>query len=125
MSKPLKYGLIGAGVLLLLLLVAPFLIPADAYRSRIEGAALERTGRALKINGPLHVTLFPSLGVSAGNVTLANVPGGHAPYMATIGDLNVAVRFWPLLSGRVEVSEIVLDRPVIDLERDKTGRGNW
>lgn len=125
MSKPLKYGLIGAGVLLLLLIVAPFLIPADAYRSRIEAAALERTGRELKINGPLHVALFPSLGVTAGNVTLANVPGGRAPYMAAIGDLRVAVRFWPLLSGRIEVSEIVLDRPVINLERDKAGRGNW
>lgn len=125
MSKPLKYGLIGAGVLLLLLLIAPFLIPADTYRARIEQAAFDRTGRALKINGPLHVTLFPALGVNANNVTLANVPGGHTRDMATIGDLRVAVRFWPLLGGRIEVSEVVLDHPVINLERDKTGRGNW
>src|SRR5689334_7270085 len=105
MSKTLKYGLIGAGVALLLLIVAPFLIPVDAYRARIEQAALEKTGRTLKINGPLQITLFPSPGVSAHDVTLANVPGGHARYMATTADLDVAVRFWPLLRGRIEVSE--------------------
>jgi AsmA protein len=125
MSKTLKYGAIGAGALLLLLILAPFLIPADAYRVRIEQAALDTTGRALRINGPLQITLFPSPGVSAHNVTLANVPGGHAPYMATSTDLDVAVRFWPLLRGRIEVSEIVLNRPVINLERDSAGHGNW
>src|SRR5438105_1324901 len=104
MSKTLKYGSIGAGVVLLLLILAPFLIPVDAYRSRIEQAALEKTGRTLKINGPLQVTLFPSPGVSAHNVTLANVQGGHARFMATTDDLEVAVHFWPLLRGRIEVS---------------------
>jgi AsmA protein len=125
MSKPLKYGLIGAAILLLLLIIAPFLIPADAYRARIEQAAFERTGRVLKINGPLHVTLFPTLGVRAENVTFANVPGTVAPFMATMDDIGVGVRLLPLLGGHMEVSEIVLDRPVINLERTKDGRGNW
>ncbi len=125
MSKPLKYGLIGAGVVLLLLIVIPFLIPAGAYRARIEQAALEQTGRKLKIDGALHVTLFPALGVRADNVTLANVVGGHAATFASMGELRVAVRLWPLIGGRVEVSEIVLDRPVINLERDSAGQGNW
>jgi AsmA protein len=125
MSKPLKYGLIGAGVVLLLVLLAPFLIPANAYRTRIEQAAFERTGRELKIHGALHVTLIPTLGVRADDVTLANVPGGVAPHMATMDDVEVGVRLWPLLGGRIEVSEIVLDKPVIALERDKSGHGNW
>src|SRR5205809_5583643 len=106
MSKTLKYGSIGAGVALLLLILAPFLIAADAGRARIKQAALEKTGRTLNINGPLQITLFPSPGVSAHNVTLANVPGGHARYMATTDDLEVSVHFWPLLRGHIEVSQI-------------------
>jgi AsmA protein len=125
MSNPVRYGLIGAGALLLLLLIAPFLIPAGAYRAQIEKAAFEQTGRVLKIEGGLRVTLFPSLGVTAQKVSLANVPGGHAKAFVSADDLHVAVRVWPLLSGRVEVSEIELERPVVNLERDRNGQGNW
>src|SRR6185312_1786186 len=59
------------------------------------------------------------------NVTFANVPGAHDPFMATMDDISVGVRLMPLLGGHIEVSEIVLDRPVIALERGKDGRGNW
>jgi AsmA protein len=125
MSKPLKFGMIGAGAILLILILIPFLIPAGAYRARIEQAAFEQTGRVLKIGGPLHVTLFPALGVRAEDVSLANVPGGHAATFASMRELRVAVRLWPLLGGRIEVSEIVLERPVVNLERDNSGHGNW
>ncbi|HEY1707514.1 MAG TPA: AsmA family protein [Rhizomicrobium sp.] len=124
MAKLLRYGLVGAGVLLLLAIVVPFLIPADAYRVRIERAAYARTGRELKISGPLRVTLFPVPGVHAENVSFANPPGAQTP-MAAIASIDVGVRLLPLLTGQVEISEIVLDRPVIALERRADGSGNW
>src|SRR5262249_49515568 len=83
------------------------------------------TGRVLKIEGGLRVTLFPSLGVRAQKVSLANVAGGRARSFVSADDLRVAVRLLPLLGGRIEVSEIELEHPVINLERDKSGRGNW
>jgi AsmA protein len=125
MSKALKYTLAGAGVLLVLLLAVPFLIPAGSYKARIEREAYERTGRHLTINGPVRVTLFPVLGVRADDVTFENVPGGQSRHMATMGDIKVGVRFLSLLSGKIEVQQIVLDAPAINLERDKSGAGNW
>ncbi len=69
--------------------------------------------------------MFPELGLKAEKVTLANVPGGKSPYLATMQSLRVGVRLLPLLSGRLEVSEVTLDKPTINLEADKAGHGNW
>jgi AsmA protein len=111
--------------LVALVVILPFVIPVDAYRSRIEDEASAATGRTLKINGALHLTIFPELGIEARDVTLANVPGGHAPHLATMRSLTVGVKLMPLLSGRIEVSGITLDKPVVHLEADRNGHGNW
>ncbi len=113
------------GVLLVVAVVLPFVVPVDAYRGQIEQQASAATGRQLKINGALRLSIFPTLGVKAEQVTLANVPGGQAPYFATMDSLGVGVKLLPLLSGKVEVSQVTLSKPVINLEVEKDGKGNW
>ena len=125
MNKYLRFGLIGAAALMVLVLILPFLVPVDAYRVRIESAAEHATGRTLSINGPLRLMLFPQFGLRAEKVTFANMPGGHAAAMASVGDIQLAIRFLPLLTGKVELEQIVLDRPTIELEVDAAGQANW
>jgi AsmA protein len=124
MDRKLRYGLIAAAAVVVSAVALPFVAPVGAYRGSIERSAGTATGRTLKIAGGLRLTLFP-LGVRAENVTLSNVPAGHAPVFASIADMRVAVRFLPLLGGRVEVSDIVLDQPLINLEVDASGHPNW
>ena len=45
--------------------------------------------------------------------------------MMTARDVRVGVLFAPLLAGRIAVSTVVVDRPVIALEVDAAGRANW
>ncbi len=111
--------------LVALIAALPFVIPVDAYRSRIEDAATSATGRQLKIDGALRLTIFPELGLTANQVTLANAPGARAPYLASMDSLHVGVKLLPLLVGRIEVAEATLHYPQIDLEMDKDGHGNW
>ena len=125
MNKTLRYVLVGAAAIVALVLVVPFAVPTGVYRDRIEAAATHVTGRALHIEGPLRLMLFPQFGLAAENVSFANMPGGHAAAMARVDDIKLAVRFLPLLSGRVELERIVLDHPVIALEVDAEGRANW
>jgi AsmA protein len=113
------------GVLLVVAVALPFVVPVDAYRGQIEQQASAATGRQLKINGELRLSIFPTLGVKAEKVTLANVPGGQASYFATMDSLGVGVKLFPLLSGKVEVSQVTLNKPVINLEVEKDGKGNW
>lgn len=125
MSPTLRYVLIGLGALVVLLVGAVFLIPVDVYRGQIEQAAQSATGRKLTIGGDLGLTVYPTLGIKAGNVTFANAPGGKAEQMAAIESLVVGVELIPLLSGDLRVTELILDKPVINLEADAAGKGNW
>jgi AsmA protein len=125
MNKILRNSLIGAGAAVVLTAAAPFIVPVDTYRNRIESAAAKATGRAFKIDGPLRLTLFPHFGVRAKEVTLANVPGGRARVMVSVGDIDLSVKVLPLLTGRVALDKIVLDKPTIALEVDANGNPNW
>lgn len=125
----LKRVLIGLGVLVALLIVvvivAPFFIPAGAYKGRIESAVQDATGRPLKIRGALRFSLLPTTGIQANDVHFGNAPGAKNAEMATLKQLVLEVRLLPLLHGNVEIARFVLVDPDVNLEVDKSGRGNW
>ncbi len=80
MNRALRYGLIAAGVLVLLaaLAIAPFLMSVRGFQNEIEARALRATGRTLHIAGGFGFTLLPQPSFTANDVTLANRSGGHA-----------------------------------------------
>ncbi len=124
MDRRLGYGLIGAAALGGVVAALPFVVPAGIYKERIERAVSDAAGRKFTIAGPLRFTLFPTLGLTAERAALANLPG-RAGAFATAEAVHVGLRLVPLLRGRIEVSEIVLERPMIALEVDRDGRANW
>ncbi|HUN45208.1 MAG TPA: AsmA family protein, partial [Stellaceae bacterium] len=67
------------GVLVVLLIVAAFvvpsMIPVDTYKSRLLAQVKESTGRDMRIDGPMHLSILPHLGLDASNVSLSNAPG--------------------------------------------------
>ena len=124
----LKKIWIGLGVLLVVIIVAvitvPFLVPVDVYKDRIVAGARDATGRDLAIGG-IKFSLFPRIELEAEDVTFANAPGGATPNMVELEELQIHLKFLPLLSGEVAIDSFVLVDPVIHLEIDKTGRPNW
>mgnify|MGYP003341643158 FL=1 len=112
-----RIGLIAVGALIALAVALILLIPRDAYRGPIEQAGEAATGRALHLRGPLGFTLYPEIGISVSDVTLANAPGARDPEMASIGRMIVGVRLLLLLSKRVEVTRVILEKPVIQIGR--------
>jgi AsmA protein len=112
-------------VLLIAVMALPFLIPMEAYRTRIADAASRATGREVQINGPLRLSIYPEIGVSASAVSVSNFEGAREPQMGSVETLVVGVRLWPLLSGRMEVARLILEKPVIHLEVAADGTPNW
>ena len=102
-----------------------FLIPLDTYRGPIERGASAALDRQVHIKGPMRLTVYPEIGISLSDVTIANMPRGRAPAMAEIGQVVVGAKLMPLLSRRLEVTQVVLDHPVIHLETSKSGDANW
>jgi len=125
----MKKLLIGLGVVVVLLLAAaivvPMLIPLDSYKGEIQAQVKEKTGRDLRIDGDISLSLLPTLAVSVEDVGFSNAPGATTPEMATVDRLDVALQILPLLSGEVAIDRFVLEQPVINLEVDAEGRPNW
>ncbi|MAM77258.1 MAG: hypothetical protein CMO29_26035 [Tistrella sp.] len=125
----MKKILIAAGVLVVVLagaaIAAPFLIPTEAIVQRVTAEVEARTGRKLVIEGDVGLNVLPDLAVRVDGARFANAPWSDAGDMARIGQLQVELALWPLLSGDVQVRRFVLDEPVIRLERNADGVANW
>jgi uncharacterized protein involved in outer membrane biogenesis len=123
-----KLGIV-AGILLVFLvggaLVAPSFVDWNKYKTEIETTASDLSERTVKINGNLSLSILPSPAFSAENVSVSNVQGGVADTFVTLKSVDVNVAFFPLLSGDFQVKKFILVEPVIALEVDENGKGNW
>ena len=110
MNKPLKYSLIGIGGLLLLVIAAAviFVMTFDAnrYKPQVERLVQEKTGRTLKLQGPLEATVWPSLGAKVSGVTFSE-RGSDRQFLAEIWDANPLLREY---LGSIDNPEFVLYR---------------
>lgn len=119
--------LIAATVLLLAGLAAwlSFSFDPNDHRARLSAEVLRHTGRELRIDGQLGLSVYPWLGVEAGRLTLADAPGfGDSP-LARIDRLEARARLIPLLRGDLEIDRIVIDGLELKLVRAADGRTNW
>lgn len=124
--KKLLIGLATAIVLIIVAaLVVPRFIPLDSYKARLVALVKDETGRDLRIDGPVHFSLLPSVALEANDVSLSNPPGATSPNMAQLKTLDVDLKLLPLLHGAIEVSEFKLVQPAIALEIDKQGKPSW
>lgn len=129
MAKILRWTGFGLLALLILALISAgvlaFLILRLDMRAEIEKAVESATGRELTISGPVGLSFYPVLGLSAHDVALANVEGGEAASFATMDEIDLGVEIRPLFDREVVVRSLVLHSPRIALEVDEQGRPNW
>ncbi len=125
----MKKLLIGVGVVIVLLivvvLVAPMFIPIDWVKEQIVAQVKESTGRDLKLDGDVSVSLLPTTSVEVTDVALSNRPGSDVTDMVTLKGLELDVGLFPLIDGQLEINRFVLIEPDIYLEVDQQGQGNW
>ncbi len=128
-SSSRRKWLIAGGGTAVAVIAAALIIPSfldwNKYRPEIESVAKALTGREVTIGGPVTFTLLPSPAFTARQVAIANLPGGTAKHMAEIDALDVRVALFPLMVGDFDVSKIVLQKPIINLETLTDGRDNW
>jgi AsmA protein len=99
--------------------------PSELVRDQIVARVKADTGRDLIIKGPAAFTVYPSLGVNLGDVSLSAPPGMTAPPLLTTRNLTVSVALMPLLKREVEIEKITFDQPVLSLQVDATGQRSW
>jgi AsmA protein len=107
------------------LIAVPFLIPLDTYRAPIERTASAALGREVHIRGSLGFSVYPQIGISLADVSIANAAGARHPQMVEVQSVIVGAKLMPLLSRRLEITEVILQNPVIHLEVNRAGASNW
>jgi AsmA protein len=105
------------------LAVVSFLIPAEQVRDAVKAEIRAVTGLDPVLRGETQVSLFPTGSVSLSDVILGDSNSDEPPLAAE--KLTARLRFFPLLTGRIEVSDVALVNPRIALIRAKDGSSNW
>ena len=122
----LAFRILGILVAVALLLVAAaFFVPAEKIAGIATAKFREMTGRELTIAGSVRPTIWPVLGVSAQDVTLANAEWSKEGPMLTARSLDFSLDLMALVGGEVRVTGLDLVGPRLVLERAANGRGNW
>ena len=121
-----RLGLALAAVLVAgigLLAVMSLLISADAAREAVKSEIRAVTGLDPILRGPTSVSLFPTGSGSFDDVVLGDDRTGDKALAAE--RLTARLQFFPLMIGRVQVSDITLVRPSATVILQPGGRSNW
>ena len=124
MNRSLKIIAIVVGVLIVLVLVAPFLIPVNQFRPTIEQKASAALGRKVEV-GNLSLSLF-SGALGADNLSIADDPKfSNSPFL-TAKSVKVGVELMPLIfSKTLNVTDVTIDSPQVSLIRGAGGEWNY
>jgi AsmA protein len=124
MSRTLKIVAIVVGVLIVLVLVAPSLIPVNQFRGTIEQKASAALGRKVEV-GNLSLSLF-SGGLGADNLSIADDPKFSTSPFLTAKSVKVGVEMMPLIfSKNLIVTDVTIDSPQVSLIRNPGGDWNY
>ncbi len=124
MNKTLKIVLIIVGVLIVLVLVVPFLIPVNQFRPTIEEKASLALGRKVQV-GDLSLSLIGG-SLSAKDLSIGDDPKFSSAPFLTAKSLKVGVEILPLIfSKTLHVTGVTIDSPQVTLIRGSGGQWNY
>jgi AsmA protein len=98
--------------------IGPLFISADDVRDKILAQIESATDYRLRVDGPVRLSVFPSLDLVAEDVGVAQASSGGAE-MATAKKLKFSLALRELLGGKVKITEVTLIDPVITVPQAK------
>jgi AsmA protein len=123
----LKRFAIAAGAIIaalfVTLMVFPFFVPAATVRDAVKTEIHAVTGLDPTLRGVVSVSLFPHPSVSFRDVQLGDSAGANP--VVTASELTARLSYFPLLAGHIEIADLALNRPTINVTLLPGGRSNW
>jgi uncharacterized protein involved in outer membrane biogenesis len=111
-------------VFVVVMLLLPHLIDVNQYRGEIQSRFQSRLNRPVKL-GAMSLAVFP-LRVQVQDVTIGEDPRYHSTVpFADVGELDISVKLFPLLSKTIAIESLTLKRPKIELIKDQAGVWNF
>jgi AsmA protein len=124
MNRTLRFILIAVGVLIILLIVIPFLIPVNQFKPTIEEKASAALGRKVQL-GNLSLSLIHGA-LTAEDLSVSDDPKFSPSPFLTAKSLSVGVEIMPLIfSKQLNVTNIEINEPQVTLLKDAKGVWNY
>src|SRR5664279_4579995 len=123
--RKILIGVVAVIVLVVVgMLLLPHLIDVNQYRGEIQARFQSRLNRPVTL-GAMDLAVFP-LRVQVQNVSIGEDPRYHSTVpFADVGELDISVKLFPLLSKTIAIESLTLKRPKIELIKDQAGVWNF
>ncbi len=125
----MNHFLLSLTAVLILLLGALFAVPYfvdwNDYRHVFEAQATKLLGREVKVGGEVHLVLLPAPQLRFDDVKVADADGNLDRPFLEAKRLEAGLSIGALLSGTIEARKIGITAPVLRLELNADGTGNW
>lgn len=112
-------------LLIISALLLGYLVDPNKFKGKISQYIYAKTGQVLVINGNMHWSLFPWMGLKAENLTYYNAPSFTPKIFVSAKEMDIKVKLIPLITGQVEIGNITLNNAVLNLIKNKSGQYNW
>ncbi|HET9573342.1 MAG TPA: AsmA family protein [Methyloceanibacter sp.] len=99
--------------------IGPLFISADEVRDKLLAQVESATGYRIRVDGPVHLSMFPSLDLVADDVGVAQASSGTVAEIATAKTLKFSLALRELLGGKIKMTEVTLIDPVITVPEAK------
>ena len=111
-------------ILIVILFIAPFLIPVNSFRPTIEQRASEALGRKVSVGNLSLSILGGSLGMD--NLSVSDDPKFNSGPFLTAKSVKVGVELMPLIfSKQLNVTDVSIVNPQVVMLKDPSGKWNF
>ena len=124
MDRKLRNILIAVGIVIVILVIVPFLIPVNQFKPTIEAKASAALGRQVQM-GNLSLSLFTG-SLSAENLAVGDDPKfSQTPFLTAKG-VRVGVAMMPLIFSRaLNITSVTIKDPQVTLLHNPAGQWNY
>ncbi len=85
-----------------------------------------RSGRNVAFEGKIEAHLWSHRPrITIRNIRVGNAEWSDTPMMFEADRISFSIQPWELLRGRIVLPELIVDRPVLMLEKNEQGAANW
>lgn len=111
------------GLVLLAIAILLLVIDPNDYKPQLTALVKEKTDMTLAIDDRLEWTLWPSIGLRLGKVSLSDTDAKET--LVAVDKAGVSVALMPLFSQRIEIDAVSMDGARLRYIQYADGRSSW
>jgi AsmA protein len=124
LKKAAWIGLGVLGFLLAALLVTPHFVDLGLFKRTYLPLLEDALNRRIDVS-EVHLSLIPTPSIRLSKLKVSDSAAFADNTFFTAEQVQLKLRFWPLLRGRFEVTELVLEKPTFNLLKQADGSFNY